>query len=138
MKQDSRRNFLKNVAIGGAVASVSVITPSIALANERPLAYSKEHAGDYNGKIDSHSPVITVKGNIATVTTNHGMSAAHFIALHSLQGAAKYFGSKEFGSADMGEGKIAVSTYDIGDYKGPLKAISVCNLHDVWISENKV
>ncbi|MDX1452450.1 MAG: desulfoferrodoxin family protein [Oleiphilaceae bacterium] len=136
MSDESRRSFLKTAAVGTAAVAATAMAGS-ATAADAPLVYSKGKAGDYEGKTGSHAPVITVEGSKVTVTTKHEMTPHHYIALHSLQGAATYFGSYEFGIKDLGEGKVAVSTYDIGSYTGPLKAISVCNLHDVWISEGK-
>lgn len=135
MKDDSRRNFLKAAAGGAALAATAMA--GTANAGTEPLVYSSKEAGGYGAKTGSHAPVISVKGNIVTITTNHAMTKEHYIALHSLQGAAQYFGAYEFGIKDLGEGKVAVSTYDIGSYKGPLKAISVCNLHDIWVSEGQ-
>lgn len=136
MENNTRRNFLKaSAATGLAVAAGTLASQTHAA--EMPLVYSQGKAGAYEGKTGSHAPEIKVEGSLVTITTKHVMTAEHYIALHSLSGAATYFGAREFGIKDLGEGKVAVSTYDIGAYTGPLKAISICNLHDVWMTEGQ-
>jgi len=134
MENNSRRNFLKTATVGGVALATGAIAARTH-AGEMPLVYVQGKAGAYEGKTGSHAPKIKIEGSTVTVTTEHVMTKEHYISLHSLTGAGMYFGAKEIGIKDLGEGKVAVSTYDIGAYKGPLKAISICNLHDVWMTE---
>ncbi len=137
MNDTTRRTFIKGAALTGAALASAVVTSAAASSEKKqsPRVYSAADEGQYAGKSGSHAPVISIAGSKVTITTNHVMTPEHYISLHALSGAARYFGAYEFGIKDLGEGKVAVSTYDIGDYKGPLKAISVCNLHDIWMAE---
>lgn len=133
-----RRRFLESALLGGA----ALIVPGTALAAKRfdpltsPMAgavyYTKKRPGRWSQNADSHLPLFERKGNALQVRTRHEMRGfAHYIVKHILfDRNFRMIGEKTF---EPGK-DWPVSVYDITNMRGPLYAMSVCNLHDSWLA----
>ncbi|PHR57115.1 MAG: desulfoferrodoxin [Arcobacter sp.] len=130
---NNRRNFMKTslVASAGLMAAVS---SSMACPNtpKNIFAYSTANQGRWEGKAGSHAPVITQIDGKITIETKHGMANEHYIVKHSIiTEEGEVLGENVFFPSD----KKALSTYEIKGKHTKLYALSVCNLHDLWITE---
>lgn len=141
-----RRSFIRIAALG---ASAGIIAPGIILAGDAgklisdnklagKLYYTKESPGRWEKKAGSHSPIIqTSKGAdgdlYVDVITGHPMKAhEHYITKHILLDKDfNFITEKVF---DPLKDKQAVSKFEIKPYQGTLYALSVCNLHDSWLT----
>jgi superoxide reductase len=139
--QMDRRSILRLGAVTGAGLFGPVIIPGLSRAEkfdefQTPLAgsvfYTKEHPGRWAKKAPGHLPMIERRGDRIRVTTHHPMTGyKHYIIKHMLLDEDfHYVREKVF---DPGADK-PVSEYDISGLKRELYAISMCNLHDTWIS----
>lgn len=99
------------------------------------IVYTKENPGKWAKKVGGHLPEIVIEGKKVTITTDHGMSAKHFIVRHTLVSKdGEVIGEKTFTPDDD-----AVSSYTLPEgYTGKLYATSFCNKHDFWLAETKV
>ncbi len=130
----NRRNFISASVIGSAaslLASRSVLaapasTPSSQMAGG--LYYTKASPGRWAEKATGHSPLINIK-----VTTPHEMKGyEHYIVKHIvLDKDYNFITEKVF---DPAKDKAPISEHDLGAYKGEVNVLSVCNLHDTWLS----
>lgn len=139
-----RRHFIRLVATG---SSAAVIAPRSLLAAipEQGLAgsvyYTADAPGRWAGKAKTHLPVIEINrsGGNATVqiVTPHEMKAyEHYIVKHVLfDKQFRFLNEKIF---DPTKDTSPVSAFPLGDYRGPVYALSVCNLHDSWLSSAEV
>ena len=99
--------------------------------------YTKEAPGRWTKKAPTHVPEIEKKaagGKIEIhVVTHHGMKAwEHYIVKHMLLDKDfKFIAEKLF---DPTKDKKPESTFTLDSYSGPLYAVSMCNLHDVWVN----
>ena len=133
----NRRNFIKT----GIMVSMGVLTAGSLPAGNRDggifdftpkgLIYTKEQPGMWKNKAESHVPKVSIEGRKIKLTTEHGMSEAHYIVRHTLvTGEGKVIGGKTFTPADE-----PVSVYEIPEgYHGTLYATSFCNKHDFWVN----
>ena len=130
---NSRRNFMKKTVAVSAVALTAVTIPAMAKANSEVniFAYSKENPGRWEGKAGSHAPVVTVKKDLVTIETKHGMAPAHYIVKHTLLTKdGTVIGENVF----MGTDKKAISSFTIKGGMQEYYALSFCNLHDQWVT----
>ncbi|PLX09623.1 MAG: hypothetical protein C0598_11800 [Marinilabiliales bacterium] len=136
----NRRKFLKTTLV---VAGGMAITPAAMAAKKstkndstKGIIYTKDDPGMWDEKVDSHAPIVEREGNKVTLTTDHPMSARHYIVRHTLvTDDGQVIGSETFYS-NFPE---AVSSYEIPEgYKGKLYATSFCNKHDFWVTEFEV
>ena len=136
-----RRRFLETSLLGGA----ALMVPGAALAKTfdpmtSPLAgavyYTKKRPGRWARYAAAHLPTFARKGNALQVKTPHHMRGyAHYIVKHMLfDGNFRMIGEKGF---EPGK-DWPVSIYDITGMKGAVYAVSVCNLHDSWMSGLKL
>ena len=136
-----RRSILKLSAAAGAGLFGPVLIPGLSHADrvgefQTPLAgglfYTKERPGRWAKKAAGHLPIIERRSDRIRVTTRHPMTGyKHYIVKHMiLDENFRYVREKVF---DPGVDK-PVSEYDISDLKRSVYAISMCNLHDTWIS----
>jgi len=137
-----RRSILRIGAATGASVIGSATIPGLVFAAERfgelqtPLAgsifYTKERPGRWAKKVAGHLPVVEQRGDRIRVTTRHPMTGyKHYIIKHMLLDENfKFVREKVF---DPGADK-PVSEYDISGLKRQLYAVSMCNLHDNWVS----
>ena len=129
----NRRDFLKT----SLVISAGVVTanaPSLAAVGGYPngIIYTKDNPGKWAKKINSHLPVVSIKGDTVTIETKHGMSGNHYIVRHTVvSDTGKVLGEKTFYPTD----KKAISVFIVKGKHTKLYATSFCNKHDLWVSE---
>ncbi|MCK4743077.1 MAG: hypothetical protein KAT25_04595 [Sulfuriflexus sp.] len=141
-----RRSFIR-LAVAGSAAGI--IAPEIVLAGSKKISsnpmsggifYTKDSPGRWAKKAGPHSPVIQTSkskgGIIVDVVTSHPMKGyKHYIVKHMLL-------DKDFNFIDE---KVfdpmkdsPVSQFTLKSHSGPIYALSVCNLHDSWLSVAEV
>lgn len=100
------------------------------------LYYTKQKPGRWAKKAGGHVPRIVRLGGKVRVTTPHPMSGfKHYIVKHMiLDEEFRYVSETLFNPAS----DKPVSEYDAGKLTGVVYAVSMCNLHDVWLSAVKV
>ncbi len=133
-----RRNFIRLAAIG---AGTGMIAPKLAQAKTSSMAgglyYTKDAPGRWGKKIGGHLPSVEVlqgtKGTEIKVTTAHEMNAyGHYIVKHIvLDENYQFLGEHMF---DPSKDKAPISTFSLGNYKGKVHVLSVCNKHDTWLN----
>ena len=137
-----RRSFIR-LAVAGSAAGI--IAPEIVLAGSKKISnnpmsggifYTKDSPGRWAKKAGPHSPIIQTSsgkgGLIVDVVTSHPMKGyKHYIVKHMLL-------DKDFNFIDE---KVfdpmkdsPVSQFTLKSHSGPIYALSVCNLHDSWLS----
>jgi superoxide reductase len=136
-----RRSFIR-IAIAGA--TTGIIAPKIVLAgtlnnkisNNKMaggLYYTKESPGRWKKKSGSHSPIIEKTNTGIQVVTGHPMKLnEHWIVKHILfDKDFNYINQTIFNPA---KDKAAISNFTLSGHSGEIYALSVCNLHDSWLS----
>jgi len=137
-----RRSFIR-LAVAGSAAGI--IAPEIVLAGSKKISsdpmsggvfYTKDSPGRWAKKAGPHSPIIQTSsgkdGLVVDVVTSHPMKGyEHYIVKHMLL-------DKDFNFIDE---KVfdpmkdsPVSQFTLKSHSGPLYALSVCNLHDSWLT----
>ena len=136
-----RRSFIR---IGMAGAATGIIAPKIVLAgslgnkiSQNNMAggvfYTKETPGRWKKKAGSHSPILEKTDSGIRVVTGHPMKAnKHWIIKHVLLDSDFNFISENI--FDPVKDKAAISTFNLSGQSGAIYALSVCNLHDSWLS----
>ncbi|WP_319584768.1 desulfoferrodoxin family protein [uncultured Pseudodesulfovibrio sp.] len=127
----NRRVFLKSALALAAGLSLGVHKAS---AETGPfpsnIVYTADDPGQWDKKVGTHAPQVTVADGKVTIQTKHPMSSAHYIVRHTLVGAdGTVLGAQVFTPEDKPE-----SSYDI-PAKGEYYATSFCNLHDFWVTK---
>ncbi len=131
-----RRTFIVT-GMAGALSSLPMFVraaPPSAL--DTPLAgsiyYTKDKPGRWADLADSHAPQVESDDGLIMVTTLHEMTMQHHIIKHTLfDGNMSLLGETLF---DPQTKSAAVSQYQIKDYKGVAYVVSMCNLHDCWVT----
>jgi len=142
----NRRNFLSMAAAGSAF---SVFLPKFLLADEKKdilksklaggVYYTAESPGRWGKKVNSHLPIIVklADGNKLKVVTAHPVEKyVHYIVKHIL--LDKDFNFVAENRFDPLKDKTPQSEFDMGEYKGVIYAMSVCNKHDTWINSIEI
>jgi len=135
-----RRSFIR---IGMAGAASGIIAPKIVLAamgnkiSSNSMAggvyYTKEAPGRWAKKAGSHSPIIEKTDTGIRVVTGHPMKQGkHWIVKHVLLDSDFKFVSENI--FDPNKHKAAISSFSLSGQSGAVYALSVCNLHDSWLS----
>lgn len=135
-----RRTFIRLGTLGSAA---SVVAPRIVLAGlpESPLAgglyYTQDAPGRWSGKVQTHLPKLDIDkradGIAVQVLTPHEMKGfEHYIVKHVL--LDQKFGFLQEKLFNPQTDKTPRSEFTLKDYRGPLYALSMCNLHDVWLN----
>ncbi|MDH5393590.1 MAG: desulfoferrodoxin family protein [Gammaproteobacteria bacterium] len=136
-----RRSFIRITAAG---AASGIIAPKIVLAGSLNtkishnnmaggLYYTKESPGRWHKKAGSHSPLIEKTDSGIQVITGHPMNAnKHWIIKHVL--LDKNFNYIEQNIFNPSEDNAAISHFNYTEYDEAVYALSVCNLHDSWLS----
>lgn len=137
----NRRSFIR---IGMAGAATGIIAPEIVLAgsmgqkiNSNPMAggvyYTKESQGRWTGKAGSHSPMMEkVDGGVRVVTAHPMNQGEHWIIKHILLDNDFNFIAENL--FDPGKDKAAISSFSLSGQSAAVYALSVCNLHDSWLT----
>lgn len=136
-----RRSFIR---ISMAGAATSIIAPKIVLAGTLNnkissnnmaggLYYTKDSPGRWKKKAGSHSPILVKTNSGLQVVTGHPMKQGkHWIVKHVLLDENfNFIDQKLFNPA---QDKSAVSDFALNGKSGAIYALSVCNLHDSWLS----
>lgn len=136
-----RRSFIR---IGLAGATTGIIAPQFVLASPLSkkissnnmaggLFYTKESPGRWKKKAGSHSPIIEKTADGVRVVTGHPMKPGkHWIIKHVLLDKDFRFISENI--FDPSKDKAAISNFKLNGQTGAVYALSVCNLHDTWLS----
>ena len=136
-----RRSFIR---IGMAGAATGIIAPKIVLAGSMGnkisnnsmaggLYYTKESPGRWAKKAGSHSPILEKTDSGVRVVTGHPMKAnQHWIVKHILLDSDFKFITENI--FDPNKHKAAISNFSLSGQSGAVYALSVCNLHDSWLT----
>ena len=139
-KNIQRRDFIKMGAIGAAAGiimpkslfameSKGFVIPPAFLGN---LIFTEDHQGRWQGAYKEHLPQIEHNGGVMQVTTNHDMFDVHYIVKHMIFDENFQF-IEETAFTPGGE-EQPVSEHDLKERSGRLYVLSVCNIHDNWLS----
>ena len=136
-----RRSFIR---IGVAGTAAGIIAPQTVLSGALGkkisssgmaggVYYTKESPGRWAKKAGSHSPIIEKTDSGVRVVTGHPMKANdHWIVKHVLLDSDfKFISEKIFNPVTD---KAAISSFDLSGQTGAIYALSVCNLHDSWLT----
>jgi superoxide reductase len=133
---------------GGAASAMLASMPALAATPDaqealRVLAgkmfYSLDRPGRWKGKEAGHAPLIKVdkdgKDVLIRAATQHPMAADHFIVKHILlDHHLNFLGEQLFDQVfDMPR-----SRFQLNGYTGDVYVVSMCNIHDNWISVAEV
>lgn len=137
----NRRALLKLSLLGVSGAALPTLVSAKGSTGHHMaggLYYTKEHPGRWSKKVAGHMPVIEkMAGSKIKVTTGHEMKAhKHYIVKHMILDQDYRFISENM--FDPTKDKVAVSTFDLGAYKGKVIVLSVCNKHDTWLDTTMV
>ncbi len=140
-----RRKFIRLSMVG--VVGAGIIAPTIAPADgSEPtvgadIYYTKEDPGRWSGKVATHLPNIEIekvggKVTIKIVTAHEMKGYEHYIVKHVLLDQNyKFIDEYLFNpTKDL----LAISTFTLHDYSGPIYALSLCNKHDLWLNKAEV
>jgi superoxide reductase len=137
----NRRSFIRIAAVG---ASAGIIAPEFVLADTMSqknsknsmaggVYYTKESPGRWAKKAGSHSPIMEKTDTGIRVVTGHPMKLhEHWIVKHILLDNNFQFISENI--FDPAKDKAAISNFSLSDQSGTVYALSVCNLHDSWLT----
>lgn len=137
----NRRSFVR-ICMAGSAASV--IAPEIVLASPAGnklsnnkmaggVYYTKDSPGRWAKKAGSHSPIVEKTDTGIKVVTGHPMKAGdHWIVKHVLLDSDfKFIAENIFNPIQH---KAAISEFKLNSPSKVIYALSVCNLHDTWLS----
>ena len=136
----NRRSFIR---IGVVGAATGIIAPATVLAGSAGskisnnmaggVFYTKESPGRWEKKAGSHSPIIEKVEAGVRVVTGHPMKPNdHWIIKHVLLDSDFKFISENI--FDPTKDKAAISNFNLSGQTGAVYALSVCNLHDSWLT----
>jgi len=144
-----RRKFIRTT-IGGAAAGL--IAPSFAKAGATNYAestssmaggvyFTKANPGRWAKKVGGHLPNIDVVKNeggaVVKIVTAHEMNPyAHYIVKHIVLDSGFNFIAEHM--FDPTKDKAPISEISVGDYRGVISVLSVCNKHDTWLNTAEV
>ena len=135
----NRRNF---IALATASAASGIIVPKVAIASAPSMAgglyYTLDAPGRWAKKAKGHAPMVTIKGSSVEVLTRHGFKGYdHYIIKHIILDQEYQFITENLFNPT--EWKThPKSNFSLGGYKGRIHVLSVCNLHDTWMSTAEV
>ena len=134
----NRRNFIHLSALG---AATEIIAPTAVLASTPCMAggvyYTKEAPGRWSKKVGGHLPSIQIassaSGTDIKVITSHEMKRyEHYIVKHIiLNDRFEFMTEKMF---DPIRDPAPISIFSLGNYRGRIHVLSVCNKHDTWMN----
>ena len=135
-----RRSFIR-ISLAGA--STGIIAPQMVLAGSMGkishdkmaggVYYTKESPGRWSKKAGSHSPILEKSDKGIRVVTGHPMKPGeHWIIKHVLLDNNFQFIAENIFNPE--KDKAAISSFELSGQKGAIYALSVCNLHDSWLS----
>ena len=137
----NRRSFIR---IGMVGATTGIIAPESVLAGSMGqkissnnmaggVYYTKESPGRWSKKAGAHSPVMEkTEGGIHVVTGHPMNQGKHWIVKHVLLDNDFNFIAENI--FDPKKDKAPISDFSLSGQSGAVYALSVCNLHDSWLS----
>lgn len=140
-----RRDFIR-LSVAGVAAGF--VAPTMVLAESDKLVkgasdiyYTKDDPGRWSGKVATHLPSIEIEKAGATVTvkvvTPHEMKGyEHYIVKHVLLDSNHKFLDEHL--FDPTKDTVAISSFTLQGYSGPLYVLSLCNKHDLWLNGTEV
>ncbi|MFL0811287.1 MAG: hypothetical protein K6L76_12790 [Agarilytica sp.] len=135
-----RRNFL-NLSLVGVSGSLLMSEATASKKEGGGLAggifYTKKSPGRWAEKVGGHLPQIKQvkekEGVKLTVITPHEMKGyEHYIVKHVVLDKDFNFISEKMFNPE--QEPMPVSNHQLGEYKGPVYVLSVCNKHDTWMN----
>jgi len=144
----NRRNFIQLSAAGGLFGAA--ISKYVFAGEEQDLLksklagrvfYTEAAPGRWAKKMNGHLPKLSKitengKNKIRVITAHEMKNYQHYIMKHIL--LDKDFNFMAETLFDPVKDKAPMSTFEIGNYKGVLYVMSVCNKHDTWINTIQV
>ena len=144
-----RRKF---ISMGFSGAAAGLVAPGLTMAGSAKSAtstsamaggvyFTKAHPGRWSKKIGGHFPAIDVLKNgndaVVRVVTAHEMNAhAHYIIKHVILDSDFNFIAEHM--FDPTKDKAPISEISVGNYRGVINVLSVCNKHDTWLNTAEV
>ena len=136
----NRRSFIRIGVVGAATGIIAPATVLAGSAGEKisnnmagGVFYTKESPGRWEKKAGSHSPIIEKVDAGVRVVTGHPMKPNdHWIIKHVLLDSDFKFISENI--FDPMKDKAAISNFNLSGQTGAVYALSVCNLHDSWLT----
>ena len=140
-----RRDFIR---LSAASVGAGIVAPTMVLANSEKqvkgasdIYYTRDDPGRWTGKVATHLPNIEIENTGGKITvkvvTPHEMKGyEHYIIKHVLLDSNHKFIDEHM--FDPAKDNAAISTFTLQDYNGMLYVLSLCNKHDLWLSEAKV
>lgn len=143
-----RRAILRSALATAVGAAGTLILPRFVLAADPPAArpsppapasplagslyYTKDRPGRWKGKEAGHLPVVERKGSVLTVRTLHPQDGfRHYIVKHLvLDRDFKIIADTRFNPWR----DDPLSSVDVYGREEVVYAISVCNVHDAWLT----
>ena len=100
------------------------------------IYFTKKKPGRWKNIAGSHVPIVKKKKDLFEVSTAHEMRGfEHYIVKHLvLDNKLNLISEVNFDPAR----DIPISKHNLQGYKGSIFALSVCNLHDTWLSSYKI
>lgn len=135
-----RRNFMQ-LALAGSAATLLAPATAQAAGMAGGVYYTREAPGRWSGKIATHLPLVEISrgkdGVVVNVATSHEMKGyEHYIVKHVLLDKDyQFIAEKMF---DPAKDSAALSSFNLGGYKGTLHVLSMCNKHDLWLTSVEV
>jgi superoxide reductase len=141
-----RRTMLRSVLATTVGAGGTVFLPRVVLAKAKPdalasplagaLYYTEEDQGRWAGKAGGHLPMVTRKGSVLTIRTKHPQNGfKHYIVKHLvLDRDFKVIADTRFNPWR----DDPVSTVDVYSAEDVVYAVSVCNIHDAWLTPHRL
>jgi len=141
-----RRSVLMMGLAGAAGASGVLVAPRGVHAAGKPealsspmaggLYYTKQKPGRWAKKAGGHVPRVELEGGKVRVLTPHPMNGfKHYIVKHVILDEKFQYISETLFDPATDKPK---SEYDAGRLNGDVYAVSMCNLHDLWLSAIRV
>ncbi len=136
-----RRSFIH---IGITGAATGIVASNTLLANSSSfdvngnkiagaIYYTKNSPGRWSGKAGSHAPILEKTETGIQVTTGHPMIPdEHWIIKHIIFDSNFNFIAEHMFNPNFE--KVAVSSFLLSGNLNKIYALSVCNLHDTWLS----
>lgn len=137
----NRRGFIRMSMVGaatGIIAPKSILAGTLGekVSNNKMaggLFYTMDAPGRWAKKAGSHSPILEKTETGVKVVTSHPMDPGkHWIIKHILLDKDFRFISENM--FDPNTHKAAISDFSLAGQRGEIYALSVCNLHDSWLS----
>ncbi|MBY5979659.1 desulfoferrodoxin family protein [Ferrimonas balearica] len=138
-----QRRELIRLGLVGAAATLVAPRQVLAGVEGSPMAggvyYTQDAPGRWSKKVAGHLPVIEVDkgaGKVKVITGHEMKGYEHYIVKHTLlDGNFQFIEERLF---DPMKDAAPITEFALTNYSGPIYALSMCNLHDVWLNMAEV